>query len=152
MTATGHAIIGTVIAAKVGDPTLAIPIAFLSHIAADSLPHWDVGTNGHHKKKKKLAREFVEAGIDVFIGFVLSYFLILLLFPQTNIQYAFILILISQSLDWIMAPYYFFNIKIPPFQWAYKFQKLVDNRQDKPWGIINQIAIVGLVVLLAKIF
>lgn len=39
MTATAHAIIGTVIAAKVGNPVLAVPIALASHIIADAIPH-----------------------------------------------------------------------------------------------------------------
>jgi len=37
MTATGHAIIGTVIAAKIGNPYLAIPLAIVSHLAAVGL-------------------------------------------------------------------------------------------------------------------
>lgn len=154
MTATSHAILGTIIAAKIGDPTLAIPLAFTSHILADMFPHWDVGTNGHRKKKNKksLKLEFIEAFFDIMIGFIASYLLIIFLFPQTNLKYAFLLIIISQSLDWLMAPYYFFDIKIPPFQWVYKFQKKIDNRMDKPWGIINQIAIIILVILLAKTF
>jgi hypothetical protein len=35
MTATGHALIGTVIAAKIGNYALAIPIALGSHFLAD---------------------------------------------------------------------------------------------------------------------
>ena len=152
MTATSHAVIGTIIAAKIGNPTLAIPLAFLSHIAADALPHWDVGTNGHRKKKKSLKAEFFEALLDVAAGFILSYLLIYFFFPQTDLKYAFLLIIVSQSLDWATAPFYFFDIKFPPFQWIYKFQKMFDNRLDKPWGIINQIAILTLVLALAKIF
>lgn len=154
MTATSHAILGTVIAAKIGDPTLAIPIAFFSHIAADAIPHWDVGTNGHRKKKnnKSLKLEFIEAAFDIMVGFIASLLLINFLFPQTNLKYAFLLIIVSQSLDWLMAPYYFFDIKIPPFQWIYKFQKKIDNRMDKPWGIISQVAVIVLAITLAKIF
>lgn len=152
MTSTGHAVIGTIIAAKIGNPALAIPIAFASHIVADAIPHWDVGTNGHNKKKKTIIKEFIEAGLDVTLGFVISYLLIFFLFPQTDLKYAFLLIIVSQSLDWAMAPYYFFNLKIPPFEWIYKFQKKFDNTLDKPWGIISQIAIISLVVILAKIF
>lgn len=146
MTATGHAIIGTVIAVKIGNPALAVPLALASHIAADAFPHWDEGTNG----KKSKERIIVEAVFDVLIGFAISYLIIFVLFPQTNLLYAFLIILISQSLDWLTAPYYFFGIK--PFKIFYKFQKMFDNRMDKPWGIINQVAILVLIVILAKIF
>ena len=147
MTATGHAIIGTVIAVKIGNPQLAVPIAFASHIAADAFPHWDEGTNGKEKGKTRL---IAEAALDVVFGFVISYLIVFALFPAANLLYVFLIILVAQSLDWITAPYYFFGIK--PFKIFYKFQKMFDNRMDKPWGIINQIAILALIVILAKIF
>ena len=146
MTATGHPIIGTVIAAKVGNPALAVPLAIVSHVAADLFPHWDEGTNG----KKSKERIIVEAVFDVLIGFAISYLIIFVLFPKTNLSYAFLIILISQSLDWLTAPYYFWGLK--PFKIFYKFQKMFDNRMPAPWGIINQIAILALIVILAKIF
>ncbi len=149
MTATGHAIIGTVIAAKIGNPALAIPIAIASHVAADAFPHWDPATN---RRKKGKTRVFKEAVIDVFFGFLLSFFILELIFPNVNLIYAFIIIIASQSLDWLMAPYYFWNIKFAPFIWSYKLQKRIENRLDKPWGIINQAAILALLVFLAKIF
>jgi len=148
MTATGHAIIGTVIAAKVGDPLLAIPLALASHIVADAIPHWDTATNLNKKGRKKVIADSV---CDLIVGFVLSYLLILFLFPKTNLTYAVILILVSQSLDWLMVPYRLFNINFFLFRWSYKFQKLFDNPLDKPWGIINQIAVLVIIIILAKI-
>ena len=146
MIATGHAIIGTVIAAKIGNPVLAVPIAFASHIVADAFPHWDEGTNG----KKSKERIIVEAVFDVLIGFAISYLLVFFLFPKTDIVYVFLMILVAQSLDWLTAPYYLFGVKL--FKPFYKFQKLFDNEMKAPWGIINQIAILVLIVVLAKIF
>lgn len=146
MTATGHAVIGTVIAAKVGNPALAIPLALASHIVADFIPHWDTGTN---KEKKGIQRVLFETVIDVSLGFALSYGLLIFLFPRTEPLYAFLIILASQSFDWLMAPYYFFNVQA--FKWAYTFQKLFNRELDKPWGIINQVAILILLVVLAKV-
>jgi len=146
MTATGHAIIGTVVAAKIGDPALAVPLAFGSHILTDALPHWDEGTNGKKSKKRIIA----EAVFDVLIGFAISYLIVIFLFPKTDIVYVFLIILVSQSLDWLTAPWYFFGIK--SFKIFYKFQKMFDNRMPAPWGIINQIAILALIIILAKIF
>lgn len=148
MTATGHAVIGTLIAAKFSHPALAIPLALISHLAADAFPHWDAGTNAKNKSHTRL---ILEAAGDVTLGFIVSFFLIVFLFPQTNLIYAFWIIIAAQFFDWITAPYYFFNIKIPPFTWAYHFQKQFDNRLDKPWGIINQITILSLMLLLAKL-
>ena len=148
MTATGHAVIGTIIAAKIGNPYLAVPIAFFSHIAADLFPHWDTATNIKTKGKKRV---IVETLFDIAIGFFISYLIMVFLFPKTNPIYMFFIILVSQSLDWFTAPYYFLQIKIPPFTWAYNFQKLFDNRLQAPWGIINQIAILTVLVVAAKL-
>ena len=79
MTATGHAIIGTVIAAKVANPYLAIPIALVSHIAADIFPHWDTATNARKKSKKRV---IIDSFFDLIFGLVLSYAIIFLLFPE----------------------------------------------------------------------
>ena len=148
MTATAHAVIGTVIAAKIGNPYLAVPIALLSHIAADMIPHWDTATNIDKKGRKRV---IIETFFDVLIGFLLSYVLIVFIFPTTVLSYAVLIILASQSFDWLMAPYYFFKIDLPPFNWAYHFQKKFDNELDAPWGIINQIAVLILLVVLAKV-
>lgn len=144
MTATAHALIGAVIAAKIGDPVLAIPIALFSHVAADMFPHWDVGTNRRKKTKQKMQ---IQAAGDVIVGFILSYMFIVFFFPHTNLLYAFVMIIVAQSPDWLMAPYYFFGIK--QFKWAYTFGKQTNMELDKPWGIIGQVAVIGALMLLA---
>lgn len=146
MTATGHALLGTMIAAKIGNPALAIPLAIASHIITDAIPHWDTATNIRKKTKKKV---FIESTIDVLVGFILSFLLLSLFFPKTGFPYVFVVILASQSFDWLMAPYYFFGIKL--FKWAHTFQKLFNNDLDKPWGIVTQIAVLIIVFALTKI-
>lgn len=147
MTATGHAIIGTVIAARIGNPWLAIPIALLSHLAADASPHWDTGTNW---KKKSWKHTFIQSFVDVSISLILPYVLTIWLFPATDIGYLYLMVFCAQFLDWATAPYFFFNMKFPPFSWANALQIPVDNRLDKPWGIIFQIGILLGLLILAK--
>lgn len=145
MTATAHAIIGTVIAAKVGNPALAIPIALGSHFLADALPHWD--TSYHRRQKSKL-KFFTQSVVDVLLGFIVSYALIRLVFPQTDLGYAFFMIIVSQSPDWITAPYLFLNWDFPPFNWTYKFGKIFDAHLGLPWGFINQVAVLVSIIFL----
>lgn len=149
MTATGHAIIGTVIAAKIGNPALAVPLALASHFLADALPHWDTG---YHREQKSRRKFFIQSFADVTIGFVASYALIRVFFPQTDLAYAFIMILVAQAPDWLTAPYLFFNMKFPPFSWFYKTQKLFDTHLGMPWGFINQVAIVSSLIILGRVF
>ncbi|OGH47979.1 MAG: hypothetical protein A3A51_05185 [Candidatus Levybacteria bacterium RIFCSPLOWO2_01_FULL_39_10] len=146
MTATGHAVIGTVIAASIPNPVIAIPLALASHVVADLFPHWDPGTN----RKEKTNQEFLSgAMIDVGFSYILTFLLIVFLFPQTDLLYAYIVVFAAQFFDWAASPYTFFKVKNPPiFQWFYRFQKKFDNRLDKPWGIISQVAaLAGLVLL-----
>lgn len=147
MTATAHALIGTVIAAKFGNPQLAIPIAIASHVIADYIPHWDTGTNRATKSKKRLISD---SFYDVLLGFFLSFILINKFFPQTQFSYAFIIIIFAQIFDWLLAPYYFFGVK--QFKWAYTFGKATNVDLDKPWGIVTQAVVVLIVIAFAKIF
>lgn len=147
MTATGHAVIGVVIAAVFPNPVIAIPLAVGSHILADLFPHWDPATNRKDKTKNEFLRDAIIDGIMSIIAvFLLVYFV----FPQTNLFYAYVMAFASQFLDWASAPYVFFKITNPPvFYWFYKFQKMFDNKLDKPWGIIGQAGFLLILVFLA---
>lgn len=147
MTAAGHAILGTIIAAKIANPALAVSLALASHIATDIMPHWDTATNGNRRKPKRL---IITTTIDVLIGFGISFLLLKLFFPKTNLYYAFFMIMVSQSFDWLTALYYFFNLKM--FKWVYDFQKLFDNDLDQPWGIITQTIVVLGIFIISLIF
>lgn len=148
MTATGHAVIGTAIAASISNPFLAIPLSVASHIAADMFPHWDPGTN---RDKKTPDRFFAEAVFDVVASIVVTFLLIIFVFPQTNIFYAYLNVFAAQFLDWASMPYLFFKIKNPTiFYHVYRFQKRINNRMDKPWGIVGQVGILVLLVIVAK--
>ena len=149
MTATGHALIGTVIAAKVGNPALAIPIAIASHFLADALPHWDTG---YHRKTKSKRKFVIESALDVLVGFALSYTVIHVFFPATNLSYAFLIVIMAQLPDWLTAPYLFFDMKFAPFCWIYSLQKKFDTTKDLPWGFINQAAVVVALIFLGRFF
>lgn len=149
MTATGHAVIGTVVAATITNPLIAVPVAIFSHLAADYFPHWDAGTHEKEKSKHQMIRE---AMLDVIIGFIVSYAIIFYVFPRTNLIYAFIMIILAQGFDWAWAPEYFFKIKNPISHFALWLGAIFNNRLDKPWGIINQVAILVLLIVVAKLY
>jgi len=139
MTATAHALIGASIAAKIGNPWLAIPIAIISHIALDLVPHWDAGTN---KRQKTLEKLRLEAIVDVLLGFALSY---LIFWSRVDPIYMFIIIIASQLPDWLQVPTSMFNIKVPPFTWVYQLGHKTQTRMQLPWGLVTQIVIVGII-------
>lgn len=148
MTATGHAVIGVAIAAVIPNPIIAIPVAIASHVAADLFPHWDAGTN---RKDKSKDRFMGEAIADVLLSIIITFLLVVYIFPQTNLLYAYVIVFASQFLDWAMAPYLFFHITKPSiFEKVYRFQKKTNNRLDKPWGVIGQVAVLVLIVVIAS--
>lgn len=153
MTATGHALVGALIAAKFQNPYLSIPLSFASHFACDVLPHWDAGTHHGEKTKKRL---FYESAVDVLVGFILAYVLYNLLTSDKNYTLLFFSIISSQLPDWITAPYFILNIKHPIVGWSksmYKLQHRLNSRLDKPWGIITQVGtIILLYIVLFKLF
>jgi len=151
MTATSHAIVGSVIAAKVGNPALAIPIALASHLVLDAIPHWDTATNGKNGTLgKKNGKVFINTLLDFAIGLIASYFLLFFLFPTTNYIYAFIIIVCAQLFDWMTVPYLFLGMN-SFFYKTYKFQKIFDRKLDKPWGIITQVVTVIAVIIIGKL-
>jgi hypothetical protein len=149
MTSTTHALIGTVIAARIGNPALAIPIALASHFIVDAIPHWDTA---YHRAQNSKERFIITSATDVLLGFVLSYLLIVLFFPATNIFYAFLIIIVAQLPDWITAPYLFLNWNFPPFNLSYELGKKFDSSIGLPWGFVNQVVVVVALILVAKIF
>lgn len=145
MTATAHALIGASIAVKITNPLLGIPLAIISHFAADLVPHWDAGTN--HKQKSAL-RLKIEAAIDVLLGFAL---VVIIFNTQVveNPMYMFIMIIAAQLPDWVEAPAWMFNINVPPFSWMRAISHKLQTRMQLPWGLVTQVVAVGLLVLYA---
>lgn len=143
MTATAHALIGAAIAAKIPNPYISIPLAIISHIALDLVPHWDASTN---RRSKSVLRLRTEATFDVLLGFSAAY---LFFWNRADPVYIFIVIIAAQIPDWLQAPYVMYANKFPVFYWAYWISHKTQTRMQLPWGLITQIVIVGLVVLYA---
>lgn len=145
MTATSHALIGASIAAKITNPVIGIPLAIASHFAADLVPHWDAGTNHRNKTKMRLR---AEATLDVLLGFAL----VMLLFRTLAFDrpiYLFSMIISAQLPDWLEAPSWMFNFKVPPFSWMDYLGHKLQSRMQLPWGLVTQVVTVGLLVMFA---
>lgn len=147
MTATSHAIVGVIIAAKIPDPVIAIPLALGSHIILDLIPHWDAGTHFHKKTGHQL---FQEAALDVCIGYITAYTILFLFFPNTNFIYAFWMIFAAQFLDYLPTPYYMFHVKNKLFKFFFDFSDKINSRLDKPWGILTQVVFLASIFIIAK--
>jgi len=143
MTATAHALIGASIAARFTNPIIGIPLALVSHFLADLVPHWDVGTN---HRQKSVFRSRVEATLDVLLGFALAF---LLFGKVVQPTYLFVMIITAQLPDWLGTPFWLFDLKFPPFSWAYYVGHKIQSRMQLPWGLVTQIVTVGVIIILA---
>ncbi len=147
MTATAHALIGGAIASSVSNPTLGLTLAALSHPIADMVPHWDFGQGWKTKNKYLL---FGQSILDLLLGVVLAY----IFFGQNvDLLYFFAAIFLSEVWDILMMPYLLFGWKFLPFSAFYKVQHAFNRSARLPWGVLNQVsAVLLLVVVLRSIF
>jgi hypothetical protein len=157
MTATAHALVAGAIANRIGNPALAIPLAFCSHFVMDSIPHWDFGTNWRARSKTATGAVAIA---DTLLGLTVAYFLFAAKVPTIPLL---ITLIVSVLPDWMEAPWYIFfasHTKTEPSKTAGFFEKLTfriyklenkfHSKAQAPLGIITQIATVAFFMLLLK--
>lgn len=155
--ATAHTLVAGAIAAKIGNPALALPLAFASHFVLDSIPHWDFGTNWRTRTKFATG---MFAIIDTIVGLSLAWVLYAHKVPPLLLGSCLILSVIP---DWLEAPWYIFfadhNHKGPKTnatsleKLTYGVYKLTNKAHTKatfPWGLISQIATVTFFLLVLR--
>lgn len=108
-----HALTGGVIAYKIGNPALSLPLAFVSHFVLDLLPHWNPHLSAEKKKCGFISKKtFFLVIIDCFIGLILGLSLAFRVLP--DIQRTIIIIIgcfFGILPDLVEAPFFFLNQK-----------------------------------------
>ncbi len=146
MTATAHALVGGAIAASIPDPVIGISLAFISHPLLDMVPHWDLGWGWRNKKKSTF---FLESVLDLIAGLAITF---IIFAPHASSFLYFIgAIFASESWDILEGPYWFFGWKFFPFNAIYGFQHHIQGKMKLPWGIINQVLAVSLILLILRL-
>ncbi len=74
MLSIAHTATGALIATKIGNPLISIPLIIASHYLLDTIPHWDVGT-GLSSGRKSSSAAFQHELIDLAISGFVVYFL-----------------------------------------------------------------------------
>ena len=143
MTATGHAVIGVALGAKIINPVIGLPVSFLAHFLCDKVPHWDPMTN-KSKTKNQVLRDTI---IDVIVSFSLVFILWRLFFPTSSGVYLFLMAFVSQLPDWLEMPKLLLGINIPGADLNLKIQRWFhdvgfNSRLNAPWGVITQAIVV----------
>lgn len=151
MTATAHAIVGTLIAVRFSDPLVSLPAALGTHYLFDLVPHWDSGTN---RKEKTEKRFLIEAIVDGSIAAVVSFLVYHYIFGLTDYFYLYLVVLFSLLPDIVtMLTRFVLKIKSPLWNWNNRLQSKINQKLQLPWGILTQIVVIGVVyVFLFSIF
>lgn len=139
-----HAVVGAVLAAKIGNPALAVPFAIASHFALDLIPHWNPHLNTELKKHGRLTHKttfFIV--LDVAAALVTTILLASYFSPDTRMVTLILLGALMGILpDLVEAPYFFFGIKIPYVDKLLAFQKSIQNDAHPIIGLSTQVLVL----------
>lgn len=118
MTATNHAVMGSIVAVGVANPVIGLPLAFASHFILDALPHF-----GAHTVARPGSKEF--SAILKTDAFLTASFILLATFAGYRAGLPIWLVPAGGILG-----------GIPDVMWLKHYQNDI-NGQDKQWGIVR---------------
>jgi len=147
MLSIAHGATGALIASKIPNPLISLPLIILSHYIEDRIPHWDVGQGLTKKKKSKKAAFFEELLFDFPLSIIFIYFVFQVGHPfDWRIWLGWFTGLLP---DFLEFPYLFLGMKFFPIKQLAKLHAFVHrSTPDKLWGILPQIFVILLVMLL----
>jgi hypothetical protein len=151
MLETPHAALGAAIAVKIGNPLIALPLAFLSHFPLETLPHWnphiytEVKTNGK-LSNGTLAVIWLDVATSLGVGFWIAYQAI------PDIKKAAIIIaacFFAVLPDLIESPYFIFGLRHPLLEKLINFQRRFQTNVSVVPGLLFQALVFIFLLNLA---
>lgn len=145
MLETPHVVLGATIAAKVGNPLLAIPLAFASHFLLDVTPHWNPHLNREIKKygyptKQSVTIVFIDVIVSLALGLVIANHS---LPDQTKAFWVLMGAFAAVLPDIVEGPYFFMGVKNDLIMKWLKFQKSIQNDTSIVPGILSQVVVIA---------
>lgn len=145
MLETPHVAVGAAIAVKVGRPELAIPLALVSHLVLDRIPHWNPSFFTETKKFgrpaiKSIYFSAVESTVALFLGLFIAYRML----PN----YALAATVIACSFasvfsDVVKIPFFFFHSKSRLLaRWVAWERSLQVETDNIFWGVVTQLVVI----------
>lgn len=140
MLETPHVIVGAAIAAKIPNPYIAIPAAFLSHFVLERVPHWNPHLNTELKKYGKITNKSLKVIIvDSFLALGIGSFIAYQALPDTAHALTILASCFAATLpDTLEIPYFFFKNKNNFFRNWIKFQKTLQVDTSPLPGLSTQ--------------
>ncbi len=146
MLETPHVAVGVAIAAKIGNPWAAIPLALASHFVLDKIPHWnphlytETQKLGHPSQKSTTI-----AIVDIASAFLLGSAFAFKALPDTKMAVVILACSLASVLpDVVKYPYYYFKSFRPKMlvTWV-KFERSMQvDSKSIFWGIVTQVTVI----------
>lgn len=147
MLSISHGLTGALIATKISNPLISIPLIIGAHFLEDYIPHWDVGQGLSKKVKSHKSAFYQELFIDLplsalFVFFFFQYGQDFSLLPWLGWFTALVP-------DFIEFPYLFLGWRFFPIKQLALIHKFFHRSiPDKFWGLLPQLLVVILIYLL----
>lgn len=142
-----HTTVGAMIAFKIPNPLISIPLAFLSHFPLDLIPHWNPRLYKETKKYGRPTRKSTQlVVIDTLFSLGIGFFLASRVMP--DVRHAITIILTCFAavvLDVIEGFYFFLGVRARFLENLIKFQ----SRYQTRISIIPGLLVQGVVIALA---
>lgn len=146
MLETPHVIIGATIAAKIANPLISLPLAFLSHLVLDLVPHWNPELHGEMRKYGKTSsRSNLIILADVILSLGFGFWIASQVLP--NLEKAAVIIFASflaVVVDVIEGFYFFLGAKHQFLKNLISFQRRYQKRFPLIPGLLTQVAVILL--------
>jgi len=141
MLETPHVMVGAAIATTIPNPIISLPLAFLSHLVLEKVPHWNPHLNTEKKTFGKITKKstyivVADSTLALFSGLGIA-----LLKSQNFGQFVVIILACFFSIlpDLIEAPYFFLNLKSKFIEKWIKFQKSLQVDASPLPGLATQL-------------
>jgi hypothetical protein len=149
MTATNHAITGAVMAVIVKQPWLAIPLAFLSHFAMDTIPHFGIATKDVFARNKN--RTFLKILIsDCFAAAILLIIVPWLLHDNYQWWAIFLCMFACMSPDLVWGIHFYQEVKNKielSKGWFSNFHKWVQWSETQKGAYVESIWFLAMILI-----
>jgi hypothetical protein len=122
MTITNHALTGALIAVSVGQPVIAVPLAFVSHFALDAIPHFGISKDLDKKNRSRLFSTTLIVDMIIGAGLFLSAIWLHSVFA------------ISLLAVWAAM----FAAVCPDLIWGYRFYRENQGEKDIPMNLFSR--------------
>ena len=147
MLSIAHAATGALIATKIENPYISIPLIIITHFIEDYLPHWDVGQGLTKKLKSHKSAFWQELLTDFPASILIVYF-----FFQYGKPFSILPWLgwfIALLPDFIEFPYMFLGWRFFPIKQLARIHKFFHHSiPDKFLGLLPQILLLIIIYLI----